>query len=175
MEARAQFEKNVFGALWVTQAALPYLHEQRSGHIVQVSSIASITAPPFLGIYNASKWALEGYSEALAQEVAGFGIRVTLVEPGSFGTEWAQASAARSDSNPAYGELLEQMMQYQQNMPAPGDPKASAAAILQVVDAEEPPLRVYFGTGLVERVEKEYNDRIQNWKQWNHIATTAQG
>ncbi len=80
--ARNQLETNLFGALWVTQAALPLLREQGSGHIVQVSSIGGISAFPTVGIYHASKWALEGISQALAQEVAGFGIKVTLVEPG---------------------------------------------------------------------------------------------
>src|ERR1019366_4251620 len=79
-QARAQIETNLFGALWVTQACLPLLREQGSGHIVQVSSIGGIAAFPGVGLYHASKWALEGFSEALSQEVAGFGIHVTLVE-----------------------------------------------------------------------------------------------
>ena len=82
-EARAQIETNLFGALWVTQAALPILREQGSGHIIQVSSIGGISAFPRVGIYHASKWGLEGLSQALAQEVAGFGVHVTLVEPGA--------------------------------------------------------------------------------------------
>jgi NAD(P)-dependent dehydrogenase (short-subunit alcohol dehydrogenase family) len=86
-EARAQFETNVFGALWITQAALPYLRAQGAGHILQVSSIGGISAFPNIGIYNASKWALEGFSQALAQEVADFGIKVTLIEPGGFSTD----------------------------------------------------------------------------------------
>jgi NAD(P)-dependent dehydrogenase (short-subunit alcohol dehydrogenase family) len=81
-EARAQIETNLFGALWVTQAALPFLREQSSGHIIQVSSIGGISAFPSVGIYHASKWGLEGISQALAQEVEEFGINVTLVEPG---------------------------------------------------------------------------------------------
>jgi NAD(P)-dependent dehydrogenase (short-subunit alcohol dehydrogenase family) len=91
-EARAQIETNVFGALWITQAALPYLRAQRSGHIIQVSSIGGITAFQNVGIYHASKWALEGFSQALAQEVASFGVHVTLIEPG------ARGSAARPQS-----------------------------------------------------------------------------
>src|ERR1700728_2803796 len=106
-EARAQIETNLFGALWVTQAALPFLREQRSGHIVQVSSIGGISAFPNVGIYHASKWALEGISQALAQEVNEFGIHVTLVEPGGFATDWGGPSAKRSDPNPAYDALRE--------------------------------------------------------------------
>src|SRR6202046_2623000 len=95
-DVRDQFETNVFGALWVTQAALPYLREQRSGHIIQVSSIGGITAFPNVGIYSASKWALEGFSQALAQEVAPFGIHVTLIEPQGYDTDWSGSSSRRA-------------------------------------------------------------------------------
>ncbi|HEY1178077.1 MAG TPA: SDR family NAD(P)-dependent oxidoreductase, partial [Phytomonospora sp.] len=87
-QLRAQFETNLFGAMWVTQAALPIMREQRGGHIVQISSIGGVAAFGLLGAYHASKWALEGFSEALAAEVAGFGIAVTIVEPGGFSTDW---------------------------------------------------------------------------------------
>ena len=97
-EARDQIETNVFGALWVTQAALPFLRAQRSGHIIQVSSIGGITAFQNVGIYHASKWALEGFSQSLAQEVASFGIHVTLIEPGGFSTDWAGSSSKRVDA-----------------------------------------------------------------------------
>src|ERR1700734_713875 len=103
-DARDQIETNVFGALWVTQAALPYLREQRSGHIIQVSSIGGITAFPNVGIYHASKWALEGFSQALAQEVASFGVHVTLIEPAGFDTDWAGPSAKHSEELPAYAD-----------------------------------------------------------------------
>ena len=107
-EARAQIETNVFGALWVTQAALPFLRAQRSGHIIQVSSIGGITAFQNVGIYHASKWALEGFSQALAQEVAPFGIHVTLIEPGGFATDWAGSSSKRSTPLPDYKEVHEE-------------------------------------------------------------------
>src|SRR6201993_2235405 len=145
-EARDQIETNVFGALWITQAALPYLREQRSGHIIQVSSIGGISAFPNVGIYHASKWALEGFSQALAQEVASFGIHVTLIEPGGFSTDWGGASAKHAARLPAYAEIHEATEAVRrQRWAAPGDPKASAAALLKVVDAQEPPLRVFFG------------------------------
>src|ERR1019366_4752680 len=85
-EARAQLETNLFGALWVTQAALPIMRAQKSGHIIQISSIGGISAFPTVGAYHASKWALEGFSQALSQEVADFGIKVTLIEPGGYST-----------------------------------------------------------------------------------------
>ena len=106
-ELRAQLETNLFGAVWVTQAALPYLREQGSGHIIQVSSIGGISAFAGLGAYHASKWALEGFSQALSQEVAPFGIHVTLVEPGGFSTDWSGPSAQHSEEISAYEALRE--------------------------------------------------------------------
>jgi len=96
-EARDQIETNLFGALWVTQAALPFLREQGSGHIIQVSSIGGISAFMGIGMYHASKWALEGISQSLAQEVKDFGIHVTLIEPGGFSTDWGGASAKHAE------------------------------------------------------------------------------
>ena len=106
-EARAQIDTNVFGALWVTQAALPYLREQGSGHIIQVSSIGGISAFRGVGLYHASKWALEGFSQSLALEVAPFGIHVTLIEPGGFSTDWSGSSAVHTTSLPAYDGVRE--------------------------------------------------------------------
>src|SRR3954469_15958409 len=97
-EARDQIETNLFGALWVTQAALPFLREQGSGHFLQVSSIGGISAFPGIGMYHASKWALEGISQALAQEVENFGIHVTLIEPGGFSTDWGGSSARPAEA-----------------------------------------------------------------------------
>ena len=106
-EARDQIETNLFGALWVTQAALPFLREQGSGHILQVSSIGGISAFPGIGMYHASKWALEGISQALAQEVKDFGIHVTLIEPGGFSTDWGGSSARHAEALEAYAPLHE--------------------------------------------------------------------
>jgi NAD(P)-dependent dehydrogenase (short-subunit alcohol dehydrogenase family) len=92
-QARAQIETNLFGALWVTQAVLPILRAQRSGHIIQVSSIGGVNAFPMVGLYHASKWGLEAFSQSLAAEVAGFGIKVTVVEPSGFATDWGGPSA----------------------------------------------------------------------------------
>jgi len=175
-EVRAQFETNVFGALWVTQAALPYLREQRSGHIIQVSSIGGISAFQNVGIYHASKWALEGFSQSLAQEIASFGIYVTLIEPGGFATDWAGSSAKHAPPLPAYDEAhAEADRARSQRTATPGDPHASAAAILKVVDAEEPPLRVFFGKRPIEIAKADYASRIKTWEEWQPVAELAQG
>src|ERR1700745_1061923 len=161
-EARAQIETNLFGALWVTQAALPLLREQGSGHIGQVSSICGISAFPSVGIYHASTWAIEVISQALAQEVKEFAINVTLVEPGGFSTDWRGPWAKRSEPNPAYDELRERQQQWRASN-VPGDPTASAAAITRLVVADPPPLRVFFGTAPLGIAETDYAGRIATW------------
>jgi NAD(P)-dependent dehydrogenase (short-subunit alcohol dehydrogenase family) len=172
-EIRAQLETNFFGALWVTQAALPIMREQGSGHIIQVSSIGGISAFPGIGAYHASKWALEAFSQSLAQEVAGFGIHVTLIEPGGFATDWRGPSATRSERSPAYKEIWEA----RNTSPAgsPGDPTATRGAILTVVDAEEPPLRVFFGRAPLEIATRDYESRLETWREWQPVAVAAHG
>jgi NAD(P)-dependent dehydrogenase (short-subunit alcohol dehydrogenase family) len=175
-EARAQLETNLFGALWVTQAALPFLREQGSGHILQVSSIGGISAFPLVGIYHASKWALEGISQSLAQEVASFGIKVTLIEPGGFATDWSGSSSSTSEPLPAYAEYHEQVQeQRRKRIGTAGDPHSSAAAVLELVDASEPPLRCFFGTAPLGIAKADYEQRLTTWEKWQPVAELAQG
>jgi NAD(P)-dependent dehydrogenase (short-subunit alcohol dehydrogenase family) len=175
-EARDQIETNVFGALWVTQAALPYLRAQGSGHIIQVSSIGGITAFPNVGIYHASKWALEGFSQTLAQEVESFGIHVTLIEPGGFSTDWAGPSSKHSAQLPDYEAAHRKSEEWRAHRTAkPGDPKASAAAVLKIVDAPEPPLRVFFGELPLSLAKADYESRIKTWEEWQPVSVEAQG
>jgi NAD(P)-dependent dehydrogenase (short-subunit alcohol dehydrogenase family) len=175
-EARAQIETNLFGALWVTQAALPFMRDQGSGHILQVSSIGGISAFPNVGLYHASKWGLEGFSQALAQEVAGFGIKVTVIEPGGFDTDWAGPSAKHSAALPAYEEFHKVAAQQRAaRVSTPGDPVASAAAVLKIVDAEEPPLRVFFGAAPLAIATKDYASRLKTWNDWQPVSLLAQG
>jgi len=173
-EARSQLETNLFGALWVTQAALPIMREQGSGHIIQVSSIGGISAFPTVGIYHASKWGLEGFSQALAQEVAGFGIHVTLIEPGGFSTDWSGPSASRSQEIDAYADVR-QASAKRPSAADPGDPKATRSAVLKVVDAENPPLRVFFGKAPLGIAEKDYESRLATWREWQPVAEEAHG
>jgi NAD(P)-dependent dehydrogenase (short-subunit alcohol dehydrogenase family) len=175
-EARAQLETNLFGALWITQAALPFLREQGSGHILQVSSIGGISAFPLVGIYHASKWALEGMSQALAQEVAPFGIKVTLIEPGGFATDWAGSSSSTSEPLPAYADFHKEVQeQRRKRVGTPGDPTASAAAVLEIVDADEPPLRCFFGSAPLGMAKADYEQRLAVWEKWQPVAELAQG
>jgi NAD(P)-dependent dehydrogenase (short-subunit alcohol dehydrogenase family) len=175
-EARAQMETNLFGALWVTQAALPYLREQGSGHIIQVSSIGGVSAFPRVGIYHASKWALEGLSQALAQEVAGFGVHVTLVEPGAYSTDWSGSSSSTSQQLPAYDEVHRATLEARAKRAGnPGDPVATREAMLRVVDAEKPPLRVFFGDVPLSIATADYESRLATWNEWQPVALLAQG
>ncbi|HEX4361517.1 MAG TPA: SDR family oxidoreductase [Pseudonocardia sp.] len=175
-EARDQIETNVFGALWVTQAALPFLREQGSGHILQVSSIGGISAFPNIGMYNASKWALEGFTQSLAQEVADFGIKVTLIEPGGYATDWGGASARHATALPAYDDYRKRAAAARATRVGnPGDPAASSAAVLQIVDAEQPPLRVFFGTAPLAIAEADYESRLATWREWQPVSVAAQG
>jgi len=173
-EARAQLETNLFGALWVTQAALPIMRAQGSGHIIQVSSIGGVNAFPTVGLYHASKWGLEGFSQSLATEVASFGIKVTLVEPGGYATEWGGASAQRATAMPEYEPARAAIAAFRKNS-APGDPEATGPAILKVVDAEDPPLRIFFGSSGLPMTRAEYARRIAGWEKWNDVSVAAQG
>ncbi|MER7754133.1 SDR family NAD(P)-dependent oxidoreductase [Kitasatospora sp. NPDC097643] len=172
-ELRDQLETNLFGAVWVVQAALPHLHEQGGGHIVQISSVAGVSAFPLGGGYCASKWALEGLSESLAQEVAGFGIKVTLVEPGGYATD-AVASAVRAEAAPHYDGVREAFAAYASTLDL-GDPAAAGRALLKLVDAENPPLRVFFGNQGHQMLQQVYTDRLKTWADWQDLAVEAHG
>jgi NAD(P)-dependent dehydrogenase (short-subunit alcohol dehydrogenase family) len=171
-QARAQLDTNLLGPLWVVQAALPFLRARRSGHILQVSSIGGLAAFPTLGLYNASKWALEGMSEALAQEVGPLGVHVTIVEPGPYGTDWSGASAVHAEPIAAY-EPIREARRTGAAARAPQDPQATAAVILELVDTDEPPLRLFLGDYPYPVVETAYRQRLDTWNAWRPLATRA--
>ncbi len=174
-ESRAQIETNLFGALWVTQAALPILRAQGGGHILQVSSIGGISAFPTVGIYHASKWALEGLSQALAQEVADFGIVVTIIEPGGYSTDWGGSSAKHATAIGAYDKLREETADRRSRRGTPGDPVATRDAVLTLVDSDDPPLRVFFGEAPLGIATADYESRLATWNQWQPLSVAAHG
>ncbi|GHG41644.1 MULTISPECIES: oxidoreductase [Amycolatopsis] len=177
-ELRDQLETNVLGAHRVVRAVLPGMRERGSGHIVQVSSIGGVLAFPSVGAYHASKWALEALSESLAAEVARFGVHVTLVEPGGYATDFSGSSARHSNPLPAYDTMREELAA-RRRASVPGDPAAAARALLEVVDAEQPPLRVLFGAlfgvPTPELVRGSYDRRLKEWAAWEHLTTRAYG
>jgi NAD(P)-dependent dehydrogenase (short-subunit alcohol dehydrogenase family) len=169
-QARAQLETNFFGALWVTQAALPVLRAQGSGHIIQVSTIGGIAAFPTLGLYNASKWALEGLSEALSAEITPLGLKLTIVEPGPYGTDWSGDSAVHTEPIAAYEPVREAR---RAGARTPADPALTAQVILQLVDSEQPPLRLFIGSYPYPIAEKVYQERLSTWNEWRWLAEQA--
>jgi NAD(P)-dependent dehydrogenase (short-subunit alcohol dehydrogenase family) len=173
-EARDQIETNVFGLLWATQAAIPVMREQGQGHIIQVSSVLGLVAPPILGLYNASKWAVEAISESLAVEVASFGIKVTIVEPNSFGTDWSGPSAVRTTAMPLYDGVKTTLFS-QITEDTIGDPEATIDALFQVIASANPPLRITLGKVAYPWIKQVYTDRIATWEAWKDVSTAAHG
>jgi NAD(P)-dependent dehydrogenase (short-subunit alcohol dehydrogenase family) len=173
-EARAQLEANVFGLLWVTQAALPIMRAQGKGHIIQLSSVLGIATAPVLGLYNASKFAVEGLSETLATEVKGFGINVTLVEPNGFSTDWGGASAVHTTPMKEYEQVKAAFFS---NRPPDffGNPEATKDAILKLVDSPNPPLRLFLGKVALPWAKQVYADRLSTWEDWSEVADAAHG
>lgn len=175
-DLRAQMATNLFGAVWVTQAALPILRHGGGGRILQVSSIGGITAFPMIGAYHASKWALEGISQALAQEVSAFNIKVTLIEPTGYATDWAGPSARTAAPLADYDEVRARVQEARaRRFRAPGDPAATTAAVLELVDAEDPPLRVFFGDGPLALATADYEQRLATWRAWEPLSIRAHG
>jgi NAD(P)-dependent dehydrogenase (short-subunit alcohol dehydrogenase family) len=167
-ESRAQMETNFFGPLELTKAFLPSMRKRKSGHIIQISSMAGIRSTPGLGIYNASKHALEGFTEALYHEVKPLGIKVTIIEPGPFRTDWAGSSSVTAkteikDYSETAGVRVRTIHGYSGRQP--GDPVKAADAIIAIANTDNPPLRLPLGkdaiTAVREKlqwVEKEIND-----------------
>lgn len=174
-DVRAQFETNVLGSLWTIQAVLPIMREQGSGQIIQLSSALGLNTVPLMGLYSAAKFAVEGLTETLASEVGGFGIKVTIVEPGGFSTDFfGSNSLAQSSSVSAYDLIRKDFYDHASEQDS-GDPKATSQAILSLVDAENPPLRLLLGKTVLPWVKHTYEERIKTWESWQDISVAAHG
>ncbi|MEN2412325.1 SDR family NAD(P)-dependent oxidoreductase [Flavobacterium mesophilum] len=170
-EARAQFDTNFFGTLWLTQAVLPIMRNQKSGHIIQVSSILGLATLPTMGLYNASKFALEGLSETLATEVKQFGINITLVEPNGYASNiWH--NEIRSESNPVYDGLKKAVSESENDF---GKVEATSSAILKLVETENPPLRLLLGRVALPFVKQTYEQKLKTWEEWKDVSVEAHG
>jgi len=172
-EFRPMFETNVFGLIRVTQAVLPHLRAQGSGHILNLSSIGGLVASPGFGLYNGTKFAVEGISEALAQEVAPLGIKLTIIEPGPFRTDFLGRSGVPAKKHIAgYEQSSGKMRAYFDSMNGKqaGDPKKAAAAIAAVVEAEHPPLRLLLGAATIPRLQGKLDALKKDVEAWK--ATT---
>ena len=172
-QIRELFDTNYIGMVRVLRAALPLLRQQRSGHILGVSSGLGITSLPLIGFYCATKWAVEAMHEALAQEVKPFGIKVTLVEPAAYATDFGK-SAKIADVLEPYSDFRKGVMARLSTIER-GDPQATSEAILKLVDAENPPLRLGLGTTILSRARTAYQERIATWEAWEDVTNAAMG
>ncbi|GAA4319500.1 SDR family oxidoreductase [Mucilaginibacter gynuensis] len=173
-QARAQMETNFFGLLWLTQAVLPIMRAQKSGHIIQVSSFLGLATLPVLGLYNASKFAVEGLSETLSQEVKDFGINITLIEPNGFSTDWSGASAFQTEATETYAPIKKAFMEGA-TPDTWGKPEATIEPVLKIVDSPNPPLRLLLGKIAYPAVKALYESRLASWDEWKEVSAAAHG
>lgn len=175
-DVRRMFEINFFGLANMTRAVLPIMRRQRSGHIVNISSIGGLRSFPALAFYNATKYAVEGFSEALSLEVAPLGIKVTIVEPSGFRTDWAGRSAGESktridDYADTAGQNLSNLRGYSGKQP--GDPVRAAAAIIDAVEARNPPLRLLLGKAALKGARAKIDLLNRDFEAWEKTTLGA--
>jgi NAD(P)-dependent dehydrogenase (short-subunit alcohol dehydrogenase family) len=173
---RHQIETNLFGVVNVTKAALPFFHRQRSGHFLQFSSIGGrVGGTPGMGAYQTAKFAVEGFSEVLNAEVKPLGIKVTIIEPGGFRTDWGGSSMTTSSVGIDYEDTVGAMNRFRESTVSTwrGDPRRAANIILDVVDLEEPPLRLLLGDGAVSSADKSSRERAAEAERWAEVSRSA--
>jgi len=174
-EFRAQIETNLFGVIILTKAILPHFREKGSGHFIQVTSIAGRIGPIGRAPYAAAKWAVEGFSETLAKEVAPFGVKVTIVEPGGFRTDFAGSSTALREGRPEYDATVGKTVRFQRefNGKQPGDPARAAAALLRLVSVENPPLRIVLGSDAFSAAASNDLAKIDLAREWEDLSIST--
>ena len=175
VDFRAQVETNLFGVVNVTRAALPSMRRQRSGHIIQISSIGGRRGTPGLSAYQAAKWGVEGFSEVLSKEVHDLGIKVTIVEPGGFRTDWAGSSMTMRSWRPEYDATVGAVARFQRdyNGTQPGDPARAASVILHVAGLDSPPLRLLLGSDAVQLAEQAELARLESDRKWRDLSLST--
>jgi NADP-dependent 3-hydroxy acid dehydrogenase YdfG len=174
-DVRALYETNIFGTLSVIQAALPILREQGSGHIIGISSTLGLVAMPVIGYYCSSKWAFEAIHESLAMEVKPFGVKVTIVEPGAYATQFGSPTSLKFSAGlDIYADMKAKLFERLKTSER-GDPEATPEAMFKLVDAENPPLRLFLGSQNLPWVRGAYADRLATWEEWASVANSAQG
>jgi NAD(P)-dependent dehydrogenase (short-subunit alcohol dehydrogenase family) len=172
---RAQIETNLFGVITVTKAAIPIMREQRAGHIIQLSSVGGRVGAVGRAPYSAAKWGVEGFSEVLAKEVGPLGIKVTIIEPGGFRTDFAGSSTTIRDGRPEYDSTVGAVARFQRdyNGAQPGDPAKAAAVIIDIASLDEPPLRLLLGSDAVRRVEESDIARAEADRKWRDLSIST--
>jgi NAD(P)-dependent dehydrogenase (short-subunit alcohol dehydrogenase family) len=174
-DIRAQIETNLFGIINLTKAAIPVLRKQRSGHIIQLSSVGGRVGAMGRAPYSAAKWGVEGFSEVLAKELAPLGIRVTVIEPGGFRTDFAGSSTTITEGRPEYDSTVGAAARFQRdyNGAQPGDPAKAAAVIVQVASLDEPPFRLLLGSDAVRVVEQADLAKLEADRKWRHLSVST--
>lgn len=173
-EVKAMYETNIFGTIAVIQAALPLLRQQGGGHILGTSSNLGHVTLPVIGYYASSKWAFEAIHESLAAEVKDFDIKVTIIEPGAYATEFgSQESLKFAAGMDIYSGFKNQFFETLKDMER-GDPNATPQALFQVVDAANPPLRFHLGSQNLPWVRAAYEERLALWEEWDEVSRSAQ-
>ncbi len=174
-EFRAQIETNLFGTIIMTKAAIPVMRGQGAGHIIQFSSVGGRIGPVGRAPYAAAKWGVEGFSEVLAKEVGPLGIKVSVIEPGGFRTDFAGSSTTIYEGRPEYAETVGAMAQYQRNYNGrqPGDPARAAAVVLHIASLDAPPLRLLLGSDAVAAVERADAARIEADRTWRVVSQST--
>ncbi|GBQ19161.1 short-chain dehydrogenase [Gluconacetobacter sacchari DSM 12717] len=172
---RQQIETNLFGTIIVTKAAIPVMREQRGGHIIQFSSVGGRIGAPGRAPYSAAKWGIEGFSEVLAQEMALIGVRVTVIEPGGFRTDFAGSSTMLKEGRPEYDEVVGATARLQRTYDGrqPGDPTRAAQAILEIAAMEQPPFRLPLGSDAVKIIEQADLKKLDDLKQWRALSVST--
>jgi NAD(P)-dependent dehydrogenase (short-subunit alcohol dehydrogenase family) len=172
---RSQIETNLFGVINLTKAAIPTLRQQRSGHIIQVSSISGRIGPAGRGAYAAAKWGVEGFSEVLAKELGPLGIKVTIVEPGGFRTDFAGSSTTLREGRPEYDATVGAAIRFQRdyNGKQPGDPAKAAAAIIRIAGHEQPPLRLLLGSDAFTFATQNDIARRESDEKWRELSLST--
>ncbi len=172
---RAQIETNLFGVINVTKAAIPLMREQGEGHIIQFSSIGGRVGAVGRAPYSAAKWGVEGFSEVLAKEVGPLGIKVTIIEPGGFRTDFAGSSTTIRDGRPEYDSTVGAVARFQRdyNGAQPGDPIKAAAVIIHIASLDEPPLRLLLGSDAVRAAEQSDIARIEADRKWRDLSVST--
>lgn len=174
-EVKAMYETNIFGTLHVIQAALPLLRKQGHGHIIGVSSNLGHIAMPVIGYYCSSKWAFEAIHESLAMEIKQFGIKVSIIEPGAYATEFgSQESLKFAAGMDVYAEYKQQFFGQLRGLER-GNPQATPDALFKLVDADNPPLRLLLGSHNLPHLKQVYAERLNTWQQWEEVSIQAQG
>jgi NAD(P)-dependent dehydrogenase (short-subunit alcohol dehydrogenase family) len=172
---RAQIETNLFGVVNVTRAVIPLMRQQKSGHIIQISSIGGRRGTPGLSAYQTAKWGVEGFSEVLAKEVAPLGIKVTIIEPGGFRTDWSGASMTIHSSRPEYDSTVGAVARFQREYDGtqPGDPAKAARVIIHIASLDEPPLRLLLGSDAVYLAEQSEIARMEADREWRDLSVST--